>query len=390
MAASGSVAADRLLAASAAAAAYYRRQLLAADGAERYLQRRGLGAAAREDRWCLGYAPAQWAAVTAHLRCAGFTDAEIETAGLASRSRRGDLVDRFRNRLIFPLRRVDGTVVGFVGRDLPAAATPPGSVHYGRSDAPKYLNGPETPIFRKSQLLYGLAEQRAELVDGGAIPVLVEGPMDVLAVAESCRGRRAAVAAVGVCGTALSAGQVQLLAEMRRGPSSRPIAVSFDADLAGWTAAARALELLREWPGPVLATELAAGLDLAGLLERRGRHLTRAAVTVGLRSLLDAVIERRLREVESAPDASIEARVAALRSVAGLVAGDRTPAELTRRIAVLATRLDLHHGTVSAEIAEVLTPSEDSRRSSRGAERRGGPASAARAIDSPASDRRDG
>src|ERR1700759_1590652 len=120
-------------------------------------------------RWTVGYAPAGWHALADFLRGLGYSDAAIQAAGLARRTRPGTLVDFFRDRAMFGIRRPDGTLAGFTG---PA---PPGGPQ------PFYLNSRPTSLYRKGSLLFGLYEGRRALA-AGARPVLVEGPLDAIAV----------------------------------------------------------------------------------------------------------------------------------------------------------------------------------------------------------------
>jgi len=144
----------------------------------------------------LGYAPPGWSALVEHLRAAGYTDTQLLDAGVALATRRGTVVDRFRDRLMFPVRDPSGErVVGFIGRAL----------HEGPG-VPKYLNSPQTVLCRKSEVLYGLGASpvRAALA-AGARPVLVEGALDAIAVTAAGAG---AYAGVAPSGTAFTAGQV--------------------------------------------------------------------------------------------------------------------------------------------------------------------------------------
>ena len=118
-----------------------------------------------------GYAPAAWTALVTHLRRHGVTDDELLASGLASTARTGRLIDRFRDRLVLPITH-DGQVLGFVGRRHPALTD---ADHAG----PKYLNTPDTVAYHKGAQLYGPIPT---LLDAGATPVLVEGPIDALAV----------------------------------------------------------------------------------------------------------------------------------------------------------------------------------------------------------------
>src|SRR5450759_3297281 len=209
----------RLLAANAAAVDFFAGQY-ATSWAPAYLQRRigtsllgadphhadphhGDPAAAVR----VGYAPAGWTALTEHLRDRGFTAAEVLASGLGTRARTGRVLDRFRDRLVFPIRdRLDGAVgvVGFVGRRNPAADA---ADTKGDQRAPKYLNTGQTPLYRKGTHLFGLTEATGTL-DRGGLAVLVEGPLDALAVEHATAGAMAGVAPLGTTLTTTQAGQL--------------------------------------------------------------------------------------------------------------------------------------------------------------------------------------
>lgn len=243
---------DRLYAAMAAAADFYRDQLAALPeqtGPRAYLTSRAGGPAAVE-AWQAGYAPAGWTGLTDLLHAGGFTDDELLAAGVGLRTRRGTVVDRFRNRLMLPVHDETGRPVGFVGRAAPGAA----------ADVPRYLNSPEGPLYHKGQLLLGLHPGR-ELLQAGAVPVIVEGAFDAMAVTGSADGHYVGVAPSG---TALTVAQVDALA--RAAPlADRGVVVAFDGDPAGQRAAAAAFPHLAArgaWPGHAL---LPAGADPASL-----------------------------------------------------------------------------------------------------------------------------
>ena len=154
---------QRLLEAHRAAAEFYAERLLSPEAvtARRFLTDRGFNRENAE-QFGLGFAPAGWENLTTHLRHKGFTDQELITGGLASQGRRG-AYDRFRNRLLWPVREVTGEVVGFGARKLAA-----------EEDGPKYLNSPESPIFHKGRLLYGLDLAKREISRANEA-VIVEG-----------------------------------------------------------------------------------------------------------------------------------------------------------------------------------------------------------------------
>jgi len=156
-----------------------------------------------------------------HLRARGYTDDQLLAAGVGTTTRRGSVVDRFRDRLMLPVRDPAGErVLAFLGRALTHS-----------EGTPKYLNSPQTVLYRKGEVLYGLgADPTRQAFAGGARPVLVEGALDAIAVTCAGGGRYAGVAPSG---TALTAGQVAAL-ELAAGPlAERGVTVAFDADLAG-------------------------------------------------------------------------------------------------------------------------------------------------------------
>lgn len=204
-------------------------------------------------------------------------------------------------------------------------------------------------MYRKSSVLFGLAEQR-DLIAGGARLLVVEGPLDVLAVDQAQRGRRREVVAVAPCGTALTAGHVELLAAA----GSPRLALAFDPDPAGIRALCRAQPLLTGWPSVVHVLSLST--DPADLLRGAGAAAARAGFLDQGRPLLDAVIEHRLRSWAPGLAAGwAEASIAALRAVAPLVASDRRPADFTRRVVALSAALALDPGTVTGEVLRHLS-----------------------------------
>lgn len=183
-----------------------------------YLQDRGLTAETL-DSWDLGYAPDAWDALLRHALTKGVRDDDLLAVGLLSENERGRRYDRFRNRVIFPIKDPLGRVVGFAGRVLDDAL-------------PKYLNTPETELFRKSTLLYGLDRARTAIRETGEV-VVVEGYMDVLALHQV--GFTNAVAALGAT---LTSEQAEALARL----DARRVLLAFDADEAGQRAVLAGLD----------------------------------------------------------------------------------------------------------------------------------------------------
>jgi DNA primase catalytic core len=191
-----------------------------------------------------GYAPAGWTSLVSRLRRQGVTDHEMILAGVAKQASTGNLIDRFRNRVIFPITH-DGQILGFIARRHPDADDTAG---------PKYLNTPETPLFHKGAQLYGHAPS---LLRGGR-PVLVEGPMDAIAITLATQGEYAGVAALG---TALTREQARHL----RRYTDLPI-VATDNDNAGQAAAERAYWILTDLGHDPLHATLPESTDPADLL----------------------------------------------------------------------------------------------------------------------------
>jgi conjugative relaxase-like TrwC/TraI family protein len=212
-----------------------------------------------------GYAPAGWTRLVDHLRRHGVTDLELTESGLASVARTGRLIDRFRDRLVFPITRLaaDGQLepLGFVGRRHPDTTDQTGG--------PKYLNTPDTPLFHKGAQLFTV---RADLLGAGATPVLVEGPLDALAVSLAGRGRYVGVAPLG---TSLTEEQAAHLAATAVRSGVSPI-VGTDADFAGRLAAERDYWLLAQHGLAPMAVALRPGSDPASVLESAGPDALRS------------------------------------------------------------------------------------------------------------------
>jgi len=238
-----------------------------------------------------GQAPAGWTNLVNHLRHRGVSDAEMLATGVATTASTGRLIDRFRDRVMFPVVH-NGEVLGFVGRRRPELTD-------ADKGGPKYLNTADTPLFHKGAQLYGVVD---ELLDQGAVPVIVEGPMDAIAVTLASAGRYLGVAPLG---TSLTHEQASQLTTIGRDPI-----VATDADLAGQVAAERDFWMLTPHgldPGYARFPE---GLDPADLLAHRGPAALTAALASG-QTLGDQLLSERLDNL--APE---QARVAAMRVLA--------------------------------------------------------------------------
>jgi DNA primase catalytic core len=340
---------DRLLAAHTEAQRFYRQQLLTsavAKGPCHYLAQRGLAhVLAADSVWQVGYAPARWTDLVTHLTHLGFAEEELLTAGLACRSRRGGVVDRFRDRVMLSQRNESGQVVGFIGRAAPGAP----------ADVPKYLNSPQTPTYHKSQALFGLHEQQQAIANDYRL-ALVEGPLDVLAIAGIEATDQTAITAVAPCGTALTREHVERLVDWL--PRGTDIVVAYDNDQPGRRATAEAYEVLTDCfdanSHALFAANMPRGTDPAELLQIHGPAALRAGLSgPSLTSLASHAIEVRLEAWERVLD-GIDGRIAAVKDVAPLIR--RLPrTHVADHIAKLALRVDLDPVTVTIAVTDALT-----------------------------------
>ncbi|MBI3681059.1 MAG: DNA primase [Acidobacteria bacterium] len=219
---------------------HFRSLLAGPQGADtrRYLAERGVSPESTEE-FGLGLAERGGSLLTQALLKEGFPAEQIEQSGLVMKRQDGSgYYDRFRGRLIFPIHNESGKVAGFAGRAL------------AKDDEPKYLNSPETPVYKKSQLLYNLNRAKEPARKQGRF-VLVEGYMDVIGL--SAAGIREVVAS---CGTALTPGQVKLMKRF-----ADQVTVNFDPDAGGVRGAERSLEVLLHENTRVRILELDRELD---------------------------------------------------------------------------------------------------------------------------------
>jgi DNA primase catalytic core len=282
--ATAAVGRDRLIELNTQTAAFYTEHY-PGSWAPGYLRHR-LGTDLADDpRFTPGYAPAGWTALVDHLRGLGATDVELLAAGLAQRARTGALVDRFRDRLTFPIHDQDGAIRGFVARRNPSR---------GKADrgGPKYLNTPGTDLYRKGEHLLGLYENWAALA-AGATPALVEGPMDAIALTLAGNSSTVGVATLG---TALTDQQADLLLPHIRtdGPG---ILVATDNDPAGHQAAERMFWRLTTRGDDPRRLALPDRSDPAEVFHHDGATALRTAIDTSP-NLAEALLDARLDPVE--------------------------------------------------------------------------------------------
>ena len=227
------------------------------EPAKKYLKERGVSdATVKEFR--LGLAGDAWSDASEYLKAKKFSDREILEAGLAKKNERGNLTDKFRNRILFPISDSAGRVVGFSGRTFGEKASP---------EAPKYLNSPETPLFHKSRILYGFDRAKTAIRKHNCA-VLVEGQMDLLASHQAGWGNT-----VAVSGTAFTPEHAALIKRM-----TENLVLALDADAAGIKAAGRAARAALQGGLHVKVASLPAELDPADLIQKEGPDAWKKAI----------------------------------------------------------------------------------------------------------------
>ncbi len=302
-----------------------------------YLETRGFDPTA-QTCWHAGYAPAEWDALTRHLRSLGWSDALIEETRLARRSRRGNLIDAFRDRAVFPVRSPDGTVAGFIGR-APERAAPA---------VPKYLNSGRNCLYDKSALLFGLWEAR-EALNAGARPVVVEGPLDAIAVTTA---RQRHFAGVAPCGTALTLRHLTALSQVANLPTVG-VLVAFDADPAGRRAAVRAYHLLCQFTHKVDSVSFQPGQDPAQILADEGPAALAGMLVTYTRPLADLVIDNEFDRWDNWLRFA-EGQINALRATAKLIAA-MPPSHVGRQVSRVAIRLGMTYASVTRAVLDALS-----------------------------------
>ena len=305
----------RLLDAHGVAAQFYAEQLTSPGAAagRAFLAERGFERAHAE-QFGMGFAPQGWDSLLRHLRGRGFTEPELIASGLMSQGNRG-IYDRFRGRLVWPIREVTGDVIGFGARKL-----------FDEDQGPKYLNTPETALYKKSQVLYGLDLAKREIAKSHQA-VIVEGYTDVMAAHLS-----GVPTAVATCGTAFGSDHARIVrrligdsagvggVQLASGASvGGEIIFTFDGDSAGQKAAMRAFGEDQSFSAQTFVAVEPSGMDPCELRQARGPDAVRALVA-GRTPLYEFVIRTTLTSFDLN---TVEGRVGALRAAAPVVAGIR-------------------------------------------------------------------
>ena len=298
---------SRILEANAAAAAFYQSQLMTDDAipGREFLKGRGFDKAAA-DTYGIGFAPKGWNNLTEHLNKLGFTVEELVTAGLATKSERG-AYDKFRGRLIWPIRDATGQVIGFGARKL-----------FDDDQGPKYLNTSDTLVYHKSSVLYGLDLAKKDISKQQRV-VVVEGYTDVMA----CH-LAGITTAVATCGTAFGDEHIRILNRMLSGEKDTPAEVifTFDPDAAGQKAAMRAFNDSHKFSAQTFVAVGPDGLDPCDLRSQMGDDAVRLMIE-NKKPLFEFAIKQKIGKFDLA---TIEGRVGAARAAAPVVAAIRDSA----------------------------------------------------------------
>jgi DNA primase len=301
----------RILAANQAASEFFVAQLSTpeAEPGRRFLGERGFDPSAAQ-RFGVGFAPKSYDALSKHLKTFGFTEAELLAAGLVGQGDRGTY-DRFRGRLVWPIRDVTGQTLGFGARKL-----------LDDDQGPKYLNTPETAVYHKSQVLYGLDLAKRDISRGRQV-VVVEGYTDVMA----CH-LAGITTAVATCGTAFGVDHIKVIRRVLgdvENADSRglgEVVFTFDPDEAGQKAASRAFSEEQRFAAQTYVAVAPDGLDPCDLRLQRGDDAVRRLITAK-----KPMFEFMVRRVLAGHNLdTVEGRVSALRAAAPVVAGIRDQA----------------------------------------------------------------
>jgi DNA primase len=293
---------SRVLEANSAAALFYQEQLMkdAAIPGREFLKGRGFDKAAAE-QFGIGFAPKGWNGLFDHLTKKGFTIEELVTAGLVTKSDRG-AYDKFRGRLIWPIRDTTSQVIGFGARKL-----------FDDDQGPKYLNTSDTLVYHKSQVLYGIDLAKKDISKQQRV-VVVEGYTDVMA----CH-LAGVTTAVATCGTAFGDDHIRIINRMLSADKDIPAEVifTFDPDAAGQKAAMRAFADSAKFTAQTFVAVGPDGLDPCDLRTAKGDEAVVAMIEVK-KPLFEFAIKQKLAKFDLT---SIEGRVAAARAAAPIVAG---------------------------------------------------------------------
>jgi DNA primase len=338
-----------LLKLHADAAEWFHENLLKRDVGEparKYLKQRGITAEIAK-HWQLGYAPDEWDAFGSWARAQGYHTRDLITSGLAKTKddaestpvQSSSAYDRFRGRIVFPICNDVGEVIAFSGRLLKDA-----------EGTAKYLNSPETPLFRKGSVLFGLHKTKRALIEANCA-IVCEGQLDLISLFEA-----GITNVVAPQGTAFTENQARVLKRF-----VNEVVLCFDADVAGQKAAERSLDALLQNDLIVRVAEIPTGEDPDSLVRREGKEAFESRVARA-RDFFDYWIEREAAGVDLA---SLGAKMQLVKSLAGTVSRVRDPLMRGEVASKVSARLG-----VAAQDFQALLPKQksESLRSSDGSE----------------------
>ena len=324
---------SRLVAANTAASIFYQEQLQlpAAQHGRDFLTKRGFDRDAAKN-FNVGYAPDEWDGLYKNLKGKGFTDEELNLAGLVKEASKG-MIDRYRNRLIWPVKDISGDVVGFGARKLASDEVDTG---------PKYLNSPETPVYKKNQILYGLDMAKKEIAKNRQV-VIVEGYTDVMAAHLS-----GVTTAVATCGTAFGDEHIRIIRRLLMDADAfrGEVIFTFDGDAAGKKAALRAFEDDQKFVAQTFVAVEPNGMDPCELRQAHGDDAVRNLVARRV-----PLFEFAIKSVIANYDiTAAEGRVNALNQVAPLIGKIRDASLRPEYVRLLAGWLGMEVDIVSTAV----------------------------------------
>jgi DNA primase len=332
----------RVLEANAATAEFFR-AALGSDEAEpgrKLMKERGFDEAALE-LFGVGWAPKGWNNLADHLKLKGFTEQELLVAGLVSSGDRG-VYDKFRGRVVWPIRDTTNQVIGFGARKI-----------FEDDKGPKYLNSAETPVYHKSRVLYGLDLAKKDISKQQQV-VVVEGYTDVMA----CH-LAGVTTAIATCGTAFSEDHIQVLNRLLGSDPANPAQVifNFDPDEAGQKAAMKAFGNSGKFNAQTFVAIGPDGLDPSDLRQQRGDEAV-VAMIAAKRPLLEFAVDRSVMKFDLS---SREGQVSATRAGAAILAGIADPIQRSVYVKYLSELTSVDRSAIEALVNEEVKKSRNAK-----------------------------
>ena len=315
-------------------------QLPAAQHGRDFLTKRGFDRDAAKN-FNVGYAPDEWDGLYKELKGKGFTDEELNLAGLVKEGSKGGMIDRYRNRLIWPVKDISGDVVGFGARKLASDEVDTG---------PKYLNSPETPVYKKNAILYGLDMAKKEIAKSRQV-VIVEGYTDVMAAHLA-----GVTTAVATCGTAFGDEHIRIIRRLLMDADAfrGEVIFTFDGDAAGQKAALRAFEDDQKFVAQTFVAVEPSGMDPCELRQAHGDDAVRNLVARRV-----PLFEFAIKSVIANYDiTAAEGRVNALNQVAPLIGRIRDASLRPEYVRLLAGWLGMEVDIVSIAVKRSGKPAD--------------------------------